>query len=89
MAFYVYVPNNPRGGGGYVSDAFDDAHDAACEQATIGGDARIIEAPKPSYRHLYALKEKGWRKCETCGRPTPPWAAGAGPKPASESGSGK
>lgn len=73
MAFYVYVPNTEGRGDGYVSDAFEDQHAADCEAALLGGRARVIEAAKPSYRHLHAFKEKGWTKCQACGRPTPPW----------------
>jgi len=73
MPFYVYVPNTEGRGDGYVSNAHENQHDAECEAATIGGRARVIEAAKPSFRHLHAYVEKGWKKCEACGRPTPPW----------------
>lgn len=73
MAFYVYVPNTEGQGDGYVSGAHDNQHDADCEAALLGGRARVLEAPKPSYRHLHAFVAKGWSKCESCGGITPPW----------------
>lgn len=80
MAFYLYVPNS-NGQSGTVLGAFEALDDARVEQA-LHSHAQIIEGPKPSYRHLYAYLKNGWKKCEACGRPTPPWRLdGAGPKP--------
>lgn len=73
MAYYVYVPNSDESNAGTIIGSFDNADDAACEQALHGGRAAIIEAAKPSFRHLHAYVEKGWKKCQACGRPTPPW----------------
>jgi hypothetical protein len=90
MPFYVYVPNGSDGEGGYVSNAFDVRHDAECERALYGVNTRIIEASRPSYKHIIRFRDLGWKKCEACGRATPPWRPyGAGPKPVTQSGSGK
>jgi len=73
MPFYCYVPNNESKGDGYVSEAHETRHEADCESAILGARARVLELPKPSYRHLHALKAKGWAKCEACGGVKPPW----------------
>lgn len=73
MPFYVYVPNGNNGTGGYVSASFPEREKAECEAAVIGGDARVIETPKPTFGHLMKYKEAGYRKCESCGGIVPPW----------------
>jgi hypothetical protein len=86
MAFYLYVPNDDGREGGTIVGAFEERHSADCEAALVGGRSQVIEAPKPSFRHLHAFIEKGWTKCAACGRPTPPWRQ---VKAASESEGGK
>jgi len=81
MAFYLYVANQ-GGRAGTIVGAFEDAQAAAEEQAITGGT--VIEGPKPSYKHLHSYIAKGWTKCPSCGRPTPPWRQdGAAPQAAS------
>jgi hypothetical protein len=82
LAFYLYVPNSNESRAGTVVGHFDTHDQAACEKALVGG--QIIEASKPSYRHLHSYIAKGWKKCECCGRPNPPWRLdGAAPQAAS------
>jgi hypothetical protein len=83
MAYYLYVPHTSEDRAGTIVGSFDTLNEAEIERGLVGG--QIIEAAKPSYRHLHAYIAKGWKKCEACGRPTPPWRLdGAAPQVASE-----
>jgi hypothetical protein len=73
MPFYLYIPNDDGRGAGTIVGTFESMDDAQCEAALVGGRSSVIEAPKPTFGHLKKYVEAGWKKCEGCGRPNPPW----------------